>query len=123
MRARNDAAGAFCLLPAFAIIQACPPSARMRGRLCPLGYDPQSVPVHSERIAGQARNDRCKFCRLRSILKDGLQIPFFDVKYYSEMLNAQRVLTHYHEYRMEVLEEKAQEIMEKYTLEGDLNVE
>jgi len=39
------------------------------------------------------------------------------------MLGATRVPTHFHEYRMEVLEGIAHRIIEEYTLEGDLNVE
>ena len=45
------------------------------------------------------------------------------VEHYSEMLGANRVPTRIHEYRMEVLEDIAQSIIDKYTLEGDLNVE
>jgi hypothetical protein len=54
---------------------------------------------------------------------------YFDVKnmdlvnYYAKTLGASRLLTRIHEYRMEVIEEKAQLIIEKYTLEGALNVE
>jgi hypothetical protein len=54
---------------------------------------------------------------------------FFEAKnmelvvHYTEMLGASRVPTRIHDYRMEVLEEVAQDIMAKYTLEGDLNVE
>jgi hypothetical protein len=44
------------------------------------------------------------------------------VEHYSNMLGATRVPTRFHEYRMEILEEQAQRIIEKYTLEGDLNV-
>ena len=44
------------------------------------------------------------------------------VKHYNEMLGAELVPTHFHEYRLEVSEENAQKIIEKYTLEGDLNV-
>ena len=44
------------------------------------------------------------------------------VKLYIDMLGASRVPTRIHDYRMEVLEEVAQSVMEKYTLEGDLNV-
>ena len=44
------------------------------------------------------------------------------VKHYSEMLGATRVPTRIHDYRMEVLEEVAQGIIGKYTLNGDLNV-
>ena len=45
------------------------------------------------------------------------------VEHYAEMLGASRVPTRIHDYRMEVLEEVAQDIMAKYTLEGDLNAE
>jgi hypothetical protein len=54
---------------------------------------------------------------------------FFDaknlelVKHYSNMLGAVRVLTRIHDYRMEVYEEQAEAIIDKYALEGDLNVE
>ena len=44
------------------------------------------------------------------------------VEHYMESISATRVLTRYHEYRMEVFEENAQKVIEKYTLEGDLNV-
>jgi hypothetical protein len=44
------------------------------------------------------------------------------VEHYSNMLGASRVPTRIHEYRMEILEEQAQRIIEEYTLEGDLNV-
>jgi len=44
------------------------------------------------------------------------------VEHYKESIGANRLLTRFHEYRMEVLEEKAQEVIEKYTLEGDLDV-
>jgi len=44
------------------------------------------------------------------------------VEHYSKTLGAERVPTRIHEYRMEVLEENACKIIEKYTLEGDLNV-
>lgn len=53
---------------------------------------------------------------------------FFDaknmdlVRHYSEKFGAERVLTRFHEYRMEIDEEKAQKLLENYTLEGDLNV-
>ena len=40
-------------------------------------------------------------------------------QHYSEMLGASRVPSRIHEYRMELLEEHAQKIIEKYTLEGD----
>jgi hypothetical protein len=43
------------------------------------------------------------------------------VKHYSEMLNATRVLSRIHAYRMEVLESEAKAIIDKYSLEGDLN--
>jgi hypothetical protein len=45
------------------------------------------------------------------------------VKHYEEMLGARRVLTRFHEYRLEVSEDNAQKTIEKYTLEGDLNVD
>jgi hypothetical protein len=45
------------------------------------------------------------------------------VEHYSDMLGATKVPTRIHDYRMEVLEEVAQNIIDKYTLEGDLNVE
>ena len=45
------------------------------------------------------------------------------VNHYAKMLGATRLPTRIHDYRMEVLEEEAQKIIEKYTLEGDLNVE
>jgi len=45
------------------------------------------------------------------------------VEHYVEMLGATRVPSRIHEYRMEVFEEVAQGIIERYTLEGDLNVE
>ena len=54
---------------------------------------------------------------------------FFDAKnmelvnHYADMLGATRVPTRIHDYRMEILEDVAQRIMAKYTLEGDLNVE
>jgi len=44
------------------------------------------------------------------------------VDHYVEMLGATRVPSRIHEYRMEVFEEVAQSIIEKYTLEGDLSV-
>jgi len=44
------------------------------------------------------------------------------VKHYSETLGATEVPTRVHEYRMEVLEEVAKNVINKYTLEGDLNV-
>jgi len=45
------------------------------------------------------------------------------VNHYIETLGAKHVKTRYHEFRMVVLEEDAQKVVEKYTLEGDLNVE
>ncbi|MDR1674357.1 MAG: hypothetical protein LBR54_02770 [Oscillospiraceae bacterium] len=45
------------------------------------------------------------------------------VKHYTETLNAVRVKTRIHEYRMAILENEAQHIINKYTLEGDLNVD
>jgi len=53
---------------------------------------------------------------------------FFDaknmelVKHYSGMLGANRLYSPIHEYRMEVQEESASKIINKYTMEGDLNV-
>ncbi|MCL2426214.1 MAG: hypothetical protein FWD05_07740 [Oscillospiraceae bacterium] len=44
------------------------------------------------------------------------------VEHYIETLGARRVSTRYHEHRLEVSEENAQKIIEKYTLEGDLDV-
>jgi hypothetical protein len=44
------------------------------------------------------------------------------VNHYIDNLGARRVPTHFHIYRLEVSEENAQKIIEKYTLEGDLNV-
>ena len=54
---------------------------------------------------------------------------FFDAKntelvnHYTEMLGANRIRTRLHEYRMEVSEINAKNVIEKYTLEGDLSVE
>jgi hypothetical protein len=45
------------------------------------------------------------------------------VEHYADMLGATRLPARIHEYRMEVFEEHAQKVIEKYTLEGDLNVE
>ena len=53
---------------------------------------------------------------------------FFDaksmklIKHYSEKFGATRVMARIHVYRMEISEANAQKILEKYTLEGDLNV-
>ena len=53
---------------------------------------------------------------------------FFDaknmklVKHYSDKFGASQVMARIHVYRMEIVEEKAQMLLEKYTLEGDLNV-
>jgi hypothetical protein len=53
---------------------------------------------------------------------------FFDaknmelVKHYTDMLGANRVYSSVHEYRMEVQEECAAEILNLYTMEGDLDV-
>jgi len=53
---------------------------------------------------------------------------FFDaknmelVKHYRDMLGANRLYSPVHEYRMEVQEENASKIINKYTMEGDLNV-
>jgi len=44
------------------------------------------------------------------------------VDHYIETLGARRVSTRYHEHRLEVSEESAQKVIEKYTLEGDLYV-
>ena len=44
------------------------------------------------------------------------------VEHYIEKLGANRIYTRSHEYRMEIEEIQAQKILEKYTLEGDLNV-
>ena len=44
------------------------------------------------------------------------------VDHYIETLGARRVSTRYHEHRLEVSEDHAQKIVEKYTLEGDLYV-
>ena len=54
---------------------------------------------------------------------------FFDAKnmklvnHYAEALGATRVFVRIHEYRMEISEDVALKIIDKYTLEGDLNVE
>jgi hypothetical protein len=45
------------------------------------------------------------------------------VKHYHEKLGAERIYSRVHAYRMEISEENAQKVLEKYTLEGDLNVE
>jgi hypothetical protein len=45
------------------------------------------------------------------------------VKHYHDMLGAELVNTRYHAYRVAVSEENAREIIDKYTLEGDLNVD
>ena len=45
------------------------------------------------------------------------------VEHYTDMLGATRVLTRFHEYRMEISERNAKNIIDEYTLEGDLNVE
>jgi len=53
---------------------------------------------------------------------------FFDAKntklmdHYKNKFGASRVMARVHVYRMEIVEERAQELLEKYTLEGDLNV-
>ncbi|MCL2020509.1 MAG: hypothetical protein FWG70_12260 [Oscillospiraceae bacterium] len=44
------------------------------------------------------------------------------VKHYSEKFGATMVPSRIHVYRMEIFEDEAQELIEKYTLEGDLNV-
>ena len=52
---------------------------------------------------------------------------YFDTKnlelasHYSETLSATRIPSRQHEYRMEVLEDVAQKIIDEYTLEGDLD--
>ena len=43
-------------------------------------------------------------------------------EHYQKELGAKRVATRSHDYRMEIEEPQAQKIIEKYTLEGDLNV-
>jgi len=45
------------------------------------------------------------------------------VRHYAKTLGAIQIRTRIHEYRMAILEDNAQRIIEKYTLEGDLNVE
>ena len=45
------------------------------------------------------------------------------VQHYSKMLGARIASTRYHEYRLEVLEQDARKVVEKYTMEGDLNVD
>jgi len=44
------------------------------------------------------------------------------VEHYNEMLGAELIHSRIHEYRMEVSEKNARKVVEKYTLEGDLNV-
>jgi len=44
------------------------------------------------------------------------------VDHYIEKLGARRVSTRYHTHRLEVSEENAVKVINKYTLEGDLNV-
>jgi len=44
------------------------------------------------------------------------------VNHYVDRLGARRVSTRFHKHRLEVAEESAARIIEKYTLEGDLNV-
>ena len=44
------------------------------------------------------------------------------VNHYTDMLGARRVGTRFHDHRLEVAEENAHRVIEKYTLEGDLNV-
>ena len=44
------------------------------------------------------------------------------VEHYTNSLGARLLRTRIHEYRMEIDEESAQKLIEKYTLEGDLNV-
>ena len=43
-------------------------------------------------------------------------------EHYSQKLGAVRIKSRIHEYRMAILEDKAKEILETYTLEGDLSV-
>ena len=45
------------------------------------------------------------------------------VNHYTKMLGASRLPTRFHVFRMEVLEEEAQKVIEEYTLEGDLDAE
>jgi len=45
------------------------------------------------------------------------------VKHYAETLGAVPIRTRVHDYRMAIVEKNAKQILEKYTLEGDLNVE
>lgn len=53
---------------------------------------------------------------------------FFDAKnmklvnHYADKFNASRIMARIHVYRMEIDEGNAQKLLEKYTLEGDLNV-
>jgi hypothetical protein len=44
------------------------------------------------------------------------------VKHYADLLGANRLYSPAHEYGMEVQEERAAEILNLYTMEGDLNV-
>jgi len=44
------------------------------------------------------------------------------VNHYTDLLGARKVSTRFHSHRLEVSEENAQKVIEKYTLEGDLNV-
>jgi len=44
------------------------------------------------------------------------------VNHYVDKLGARRISTRFHMHRLEVSEENAQSVIEKYTLEGDLNV-
>lgn len=54
---------------------------------------------------------------------------FFDAKnqelvdHYTKAFGAQHLMTRVHDYRMEIEEDDAQKLIEKYTLEGDLNVQ
>ena len=45
------------------------------------------------------------------------------VNHYAASFGAQLLPTRFHEYRMEIEENKAMEVLNQYTLEGDLNVE
>jgi hypothetical protein len=45
------------------------------------------------------------------------------VDHYMDKIGARRVATRFHEHRLEVMEDTARAIIDKYTLEGDLYVE
>ena len=65
--------------------------------------------------------------KLSAIMGHGGYV-FFEAKneelatHYTDNFGAQRVKTRLHDYRMEIELEAAQELIEKYTLEGDLDV-